>query len=146
VERGEHDGRGRDAGGEARLAVYHGHLAQRHARTCRGHVLSLAAHALLGNVHRALDNQQHVIAAVFLSYDDLVPLHAVDVHVAGQDGDILARELGEEQRPSDQAKDLVSERRAVANALKLRQPALPGSALDPPLRHVAAPPLVRNRV
>src|SRR5688572_13650661 len=74
VEHGEHGGLGGDAGGEARLAVDHGHLAQRHAWPHVGHVLLLAAHVALEDVHRAFDDEQHEVAAVVLADDGLAGL------------------------------------------------------------------------
>src|SRR6185503_1208662 len=61
------------------------------------------------------------VAAVALADHDFARLRAVDLHVAGEHHDVLAGELREEQRFSDETVYLLGDRRALADTLEVRE-------------------------
>src|SRR5882672_1769820 len=98
------------AGGKARFAVDHRHLAERCAGPDRRHRLEMAVRIGLHDFHPSLNDEQHVIVDVAFADDHLPCFSTVDLHETGQLLDVLAGEVRKEFRVADHVENLLRER------------------------------------
>ena len=109
-----------DAGGEARLAVDHGHLAERVARGDRGDELLGVPPVPLSHLDAALDQHHHEIAAVAFADHLHAGLGAVDRHEVREQPHLRGREVLQQGAARDERADLLAEAHRVAEALEVR--------------------------
>src|SRR4051812_22046969 len=119
VEHRDHHRADRGAGGKARLAVDHRHLAEAAAGFHRGEELRGVPAVALVHVALAFDHDQHEVAGVTFAQDLHRVAGAVYVHELREQAYLGVREILEQGALWDKRMDLRREVRRVAEVLQM---------------------------